>query len=229
MKVAISVLFCLSLIAGCGGENVIAPNEMSSLSPISTDLQNDLWHAHRHVHDEIQLHDHEHKSGFEGGHAHPHGHAHRHAETLLGGIVVSLQRVATPGQLPGRTISAPVLPHLEILPGLPASLELCFLTESKPTGWSYWNPNTNEITVVVQVEGTSYKLACQKKLISGPQPTADEISSFKTELPESLRQRLAASKARLRIAKFSLYVENIRFKVREQVYFQGEELSVFLE
>jgi len=143
--------------------------------------------------------------------------------------VVSLQRVATPGQLPGRTISAPVLPHLEILPGLPASLELCFLTESKPTGWSYWNPNTNEITVVVQVEGTSYKLACQKKLISGPQPTADEISSFKTELPESLRQRLAASKARLRIAKFSLYVENIRFKVREQVYFQGEELSVFLE
>jgi len=109
MKDAISILFCLSLIAGDGGEKVIAPNEMSSLPPISTDLQNDLWHAHRHVHDEIQLHDHEHESGFEGGHAHPHGHAHRHAETPLGGIVVSLQRVATPGQLPGGSIIAPAL------------------------------------------------------------------------------------------------------------------------
>ena len=133
MKYPVYLLLSLAFSIGCSGRDETAPTVLNNATGVSTDIQNDLWHAHRHVHDQIQVHDHEHQDGFEGGHEHPHGHTHRHAETPLGGIVVSLQRSATPGQLPSGSIPVPKRPHLEILPGLPAELGVCLLSENVHT------------------------------------------------------------------------------------------------
>jgi len=256
-------------IVGCSDQNETTPPTSPNSASVSTDIQDDLWHAHRHIHDKIQVHDHEHTDGFVGGHKHPHGHTHRHAETVLGGIVVSLQRNATAGQLPGSSIAVPPRPHLEILPGLPAQLTVCFLSEEPPSprtenparpseetnqttaqttaqtnpkvssadapaeprsGWSYWDPELPEITIQFQLEGTEYTIACGKRVIPGPQPAGNaSITGFGANLPKALRERLASTEARLRVAKLTVNVGQSRLRVSEQVYFQGEELSVFLQ
>jgi hypothetical protein len=219
----------LATIVGCSDEIEHAPAEATIEGSISTDLQSDLWHDHRHVHDGIQVHDHEHDSGFVGGHEHAHGHAHRHSPSPHGGVVVSLQRIATAGQMPGSSLAVPARPHLEILPGLPTDFNACLLSENTDGGWSHWNPEVGEITVVVQVQGTLFSLKCKQQPNSWQGVSEDKISCFGTELPPSLRKRLAGTQAKLRIAKFTLQVGQSTLRVSEQVYFRGEELSVFLQ
>lgn len=261
MKYPVYLLLSLAFSIGCSGRDETAPTVLNNATGVSTDIQNDLWHAHRHVHDQIQVHDHEHQDGFEGGHEHPHGHTHRHAETPLGGIVVSLQRSATPGQLPSGSIPVPKRPHLEILPGLPAELGVCLLSENvhtegvaptaqKPISpvdekntqvsskirsadssdhWSYWAPEVKEITIRFQLEGATYALNCEKGSVTSSTGLNGNIATFKAKLPETLRTRLTSTNARLRVAKLTIQVGASRFRVREQIYFQGEELSVFLQ
>ena len=267
MKYTTYLLAGLASIVGCSDDKNTGSSAASNMSSLSTDLQDDLWHAHRHVHDGIQVHDHEHNPAFTGGHEHSHGHAHRHAETALGGIVVSLQRKATPGQLPGNSMSVPPRPHLEILPGLPAEINVCFLSENTlssrrvevenevpsnsdspqdttPTaepdsdpapdpsnvgaGWSYWNPAVSEITITFQLEGTDYAVTAKERGIAANDGTSASISMFAASLPAVLRERLSATKARLRVSKLVLTLGSTRLRVSEQLYFQGEELSVFL-
>ncbi len=263
MKHVAFLLAGFATIVGCSDRDDTAPPAPPNSPSVSTDIQDDLWHAHRHVHDNIQVHDHEHTDGFVGGHEHPHGHTHRHAETVLGGIVVSLQRNATAGQLPGGGIAVPPRPHLEILPGLPAELNVCLLSQELPSastengspasseadvmanqthfrtnstiappddgGWSYWNPELAEITLNFQLEGTKYTLTCEKRIMSSEATGNASITAFRASLPEDLRVRLTSTKARLRVAKFTVEVGKSRLRVSEQVYFQGEELSVFLQ
>jgi hypothetical protein len=263
MKPAAYLFSGFAAIVGCSDPVDTARSVPPNSPGVSTDIQDDLWHAHRHVHDNIQVHDHEHTDGFLGGHEHPHGHTHRHAETALGGIVVSLQRNATAGQLPGVGIPVPPQPHLEILPGLPAELNVCLLSQELPPtstesgssasnggdvtagqinsrttstvappdngGWSYWSPELAEITIHFQLEGTKYALACEKRRINSEAPENASITAFRASLPEDLRKRLTSTDARLRVAKFSIEVGRSRLRVSEQVYFQGEELSVFLQ
>lgn len=263
MKHIAFLLAGFAMIVGCSDRDDTAPPVPPNSPSVSTDIQDDLWHAHRHVHDDIQVHDHEHTDGFVGGHEHPHGHTHRHAETVLGGIVVSLQRNATAGQLPGGGIAVPPRPHLEILPGLPAELNVCLLSQELPSastengspasneadatanqthsrttstvappedgGWSYWNPDLAEITLNFQLEGTKYTLTCEKRIMSSGAAGNASIAAFRASLPEDLRVRLTSTKARLRVAKFTVEVGKSRLRVSEQVYFQGEELSVFLQ
>jgi len=263
MKHVAFLLAGFATIVGCSDRDDTAPPAPPNSPSVSTDIQDDLWHAHRHVHDNIQVHDHEHTDGFVGGHEHPHGHTHRHAETVLGGIVVSLQRNATAGQLPGGGIAVPPRPHLEILPGLPAELNICLLSQELPSastengspasneadvtanqthfrtnstvdppddgGWSYWNPELAEITLNFQLEGTKYTLTCEKRIMSSEATGNASITAFRASLPEDLRVRLTSTKARLRVAKFTVEVGKSRLRVSEQVYFQGEELSVFLQ
>jgi len=222
-------IFGIATIVGCGHDLDTASVEPHRDSSVSTDLQRDLWHDHRHVHDGIQVHDHEHESGFAGGHEHSHGHAHRHSDPPLGGIVVSLQRIATAGQMPGSSITIPPRPHLEILPGLPTDFNACLLSENPDGDWSHWNPEVSEITVVLQVEGNLFTLNCKKQLKPQQDAEDDKISFFATQLPETLRNRLADTQAKLRLAKFTLKIGQSSLRVSEQVYFQGEELSVFLQ
>ena len=263
MKPAAYLFSGFAAIVGCSDPVDTARSVPPNSPGVSTDIQDDLWHAHRHVHDNIQVHDHEHTDGFLGGHEHPHGHTHRHAETALGGIVVSLQRNATAGQLPGVGIAVPPQPHLEILPGLPAELNVCLLSQELPSastengfpasneadvianqthfrtnstvappddgGWSYWNPELAEITLNFQLEGTKYTLTCEKRIMSSEATGNASITAFRASLPEDLRVRLTSTKARLRVAKFTVEVGKSRLRVSEQVYFQGEELSVFLQ
>ena len=256
-------MIVLAAIAGCRDQDEVASLTPPSASMVPTDLQDDLWHAHRHVHDNVQVHDHEHAAGFLGGHEHPHGHTHRHADTPLGGVVVSLQRHATPGQLPGNSRIIPPRPHLEILPGLPTELSFCLLSEELPPnpdsflpspthsnvdgtqpsadttkeafppdktqGWSYWSPDLPTITIQFQLEGTEYTLICpRRKEIAGERKNFHQ-HIFSSKLPEALRERLASTEARLRVAKLTVELGQTRFGVREQIYFQGEELSVFLQ
>ncbi len=263
MKPAAYLFSGFAAIVGCSDPVDTARSVPPNSPGVSTDIQDDLWHAHRHVHDNIQVHDHEHTDGFLGGHEHPHGHTHRHAETALGGIVVSLQRNATAGQLPGVGIAVPPQPHLEILPGLPAELNVCLLSQELPSastengfpasneadvianqthfrtnstvappddgGWSYWNPELAEITLNFQLEGTKYTLTCEKRIMSSEATGNASITAFRASLPEDLRVRLTSTKARLRVAKFTVEVGKSRLRVSEQVYFQGEELSVFIQ
>ena len=266
MKHANYILIGLSAFAGCSDRDEIASRTPDIPPIVSTDLQDDLWHAHRHVHDDVQVHDHDHTPGFLGGHQHPHGHTHRHAETQMGGIVVSLQRRATPGQLPSESILIPPRLHLEILPGLPTELNVCLLSEAsllqppqinelaQPStetelagrntaqepllgaappddgtdAWSYWSPDLKTITIKFQLEGTEYAIACKKHEKTLPDVKIGENHFFCAEISAPLRARLASTKARLRLAKFTVELGDSRLHVREQIYFQGEELSVFL-
>jgi hypothetical protein len=268
MKHAVFLLVGFAAIAGCSDGEEGASAIPQSTAAVSTDLQDDLWHAHRHVHDNVQVHDHEHTDGFIGGHEHRHGHTHRHTETTLGGIVVSLQRNATAGQLPGGSITVPPRPHLEILPGLPAQLNVCLLSEllpsastgtipanpnetdsdetdpaTKPAGlqsrfaaappngsssWSNWNPDLPQITIQFQIQGTEYTLACESRTTSSTAPETP-MTVFGAALPDALRESLNSTKARLRVAKLRVEVGQARFRVTEQIYFQGDELSVSLQ
>lgn len=216
----------LGAMVGCGDGGQSAP---SSDDPVSTDLQSDLWHDHRHVHDGIQLHDHEHESGFVGGHDHPHGHAHRHAETPLDGTVISLARVATPGQLQGETREIPRGLHLEVLEGLPEALKVCLVTETAESGWSYWGDDVPEITVEFEVLGERFSLKCVKKEIPGAGTANRPIAGFQQQLPTSLRDGLSTGDSRVRISEFCINIGNSRFRAREQLYFKNRELSVSLQ
>ncbi|HBV65017.1 MAG TPA: hypothetical protein DEF45_18575 [Rhodopirellula sp.] len=271
MKTTVYLLISIVFTVGCSRPDSSTPSAARNTTGVSTDTQDDLWHAHRHVHDEVQVHDHEHHDGFEGGHQHPHGHTHRHAETLLGGIVVSLQRSATPGQLPGGSLVVPRRPHLEILPGLPSELRVCLLSENLPSAgnqgvttpsedlispfnqtnpentksnpqisskinrsgpngsWGYWDPKVTKISIYFQLEGTEYVLACEKRQINTGSAGKTGIPVFAAKLPENLRQRLTSTNARLRVAKVTVEIGTSRLRVREQIYFQGEELYVFLQ
>ncbi len=254
----------LAALVGCNDGAGTAERAGQNTPAVSTDTQADLWHAHRHVHDQVQVHDHDHGDGFVGGHEHSHGHAHRHPETALGGIVVSLQRIATAGQLPGGNPAVPPRPHLEILPGLPTELNACLLSENwisegsadgapafdqpiqtkNPTdsplssalaspetsgSWSYWSPENPEIAIHFQAEGKKYAITCKKRSETTRSAGNTRLTVFSARLPEDLRERLVGSNARLRLAKLIVQVGGARFRIREQVYFQGKELSVFVQ
>ena len=145
------LFFGVILFAGCHEQPPQDPDQVNSGTAISTDLQSDLWHAHRHVHDGVQVHDHEHESGFTGGHEHQHGHAHRHSETPLDGTIVSLRRLATPGQGPGSGTLIPYTFILRFSRGF-QELNLCLLSGGRKRPTTGVNQSTKSQSKSVSAE-----------------------------------------------------------------------------
>ena len=145
---------------------------------------------------------HEHESGFTGGHEHQHGHAHRHSETPLDGTIVSLRRLATPGQSPGSGTLIPPGLHLEVLPGLPKELNLCLLSEAEESGWDYWGEPIDKITIELSIGGKEpTKINCVKKPAprqEGPDFPFLFAAGTNRDPPTDFRKYLPASHFRIR-------------------------------
>ena len=230
MKDVHHLIFGVILFAGCHEQPPQDPDQVNSGTAISTDLQSDLWHAHRHIHDGVQVHDHEHESGFTGGHEHQHGHAHRHSETPLDGTIVSLRRLATPGQSPGSGTLIPPGLHLEVLPGLPKELNLCLLSEAEESGWDYWGEPIDKITIELSIGGKEpTKINCLKKPTPRQEGPDFPFFCFSQQVPTEIRQQISENTSRLHISVFALTIETSRFIPREELYLKNGELSVSLQ